>query len=66
MKKDYKRFWELIKECLNYEQKSLKRNLKSAKKNDSFHEASSFREELGTIEWLLEEIENIEDKGELL
>jgi len=58
--------WEKLKDCLKYELLASKKVIKEAKKGKRWIECYKYEETCSTVSWVLDEIENLEEKGELL
>lgn len=65
MKKDYKKIWKKLEKCLDYEKKTLRRNLDTAIKEENFTECLEFKEILLTVDWVKEEMEHLKRTGRL-
>lgn len=61
-----KKEWTILKQCLLLEESLCHKATKKAIKDNLLERAVEYRHNLETIQWVLEEMENIEEKGEVL
>ena len=64
--KDYKELWKLLKKNLKLEISLCGKAHKKAEREKSYHDADLFREEEATVEWVLSQMEHLEETGEIL
>jgi hypothetical protein len=58
--------WQMLKKCLFNEVELILKYLQRSKKNGDFKSCLEIREQLTTLNWVLEEMNSIEETGKLL
>jgi hypothetical protein len=66
MKKDYKELWKILEKNLELEVSLCYRQMQNQKKAEDYIGLFISREELNTVQWVLEQMEHIEETGEVL
>lgn len=66
MKKDYKDIWKKLKDCINLEKKLASKELSRYRKNNDFVECLEAKNHIASMDWVENEMENLEDTGEVL
>ena len=63
---DYKKSWKKLKECIKEENRENKILMKLAKKENDFIEGLEKKTDLSYGEWVINEMNSIEETGELM
>jgi len=61
---EWKEKWNTLKKCLQLEVDLTQHAYDDAKKEENWHDALLYREEQATVQWVLEQLEHIEETGD--
>ncbi len=63
---NYEQKWKELRKCLNYEVKTTRKNIKDFRRDGDYGECLKNSEIILTLNWILEEMESLEDYGRLM